>query len=110
MTAIEPELARLADFFEQEGRLATEHPLLDDNGDTLAKNYLITQSDEKFNGAGVVINHTAVELFSFTRVGGITVDDMPLYPDATETQRNANAFISLDTGLMPDGTDAYLIS
>lgn len=88
----------------------------DEDGNAVAKNYLITQSVETFNGAGVQINHTATELFSFVNIGNIAPNDVSQpYSSALQDDKNKYAYICYNSigGNPPvflDGSPAYQIS
>jgi hypothetical protein len=98
--------------------LSTKY-IVDDNGESAPRNYLITQVDEMMTEAGVRYKYTAMEQFSFLRTGVITPDTvgMAAFPDygaATPLQKLTYAFIAYDDrgdgqpGFL-DGTDAYQI-
>lgn len=84
--------------------LAT-HNIQDDTGETVAKNYLITQVEEMFTNSGVKYKYIALELFAFFRTGvithpsGIPGDPEPAPPDysaASEVEKGRWFYICYD--------------
>jgi hypothetical protein len=84
-------------------------------------NYLITQAEEVWTGAGFRLRYTALEQYSLVRTGLITPDAdidppygaFPDYTPASNDIKNRYAFISPDTPAtgpqFSDGTPAYQI-
>lgn len=85
----------------------------DENGDPIARNYLITEVAEIFDAGGIKLKCTAVELFSYWRTGVIGPNTLSTYSASPDSGKNHYAFISPNTPagnpLFADLTKAYQI-
>lgn len=86
----------------------TTRLIQDWDGSQLTKDFIVTEREETTIGS--IYRYKALEFALRQKVGFITPDDMVDHGSATDKQKNDYGFIALDTGLMPDGSDAYTIA
>jgi hypothetical protein len=87
----------------------------DETGLPKRLNYLVTQMQEEGGPQGIQYTVTAMEIFSTERNAKITHpaltgDPTPAPPDynvASDSEKAAWTYISLDDGTMPDGSPGY---
>lgn len=86
--------------------LTTRH-IVDIEGNTVTTRWQVIRLDETVPG-----DRISVEMQSYQFEGKFAIimaNDAPQYADATEEERLSGCWIAENTGLMPDGTEPYLL-
>lgn len=85
----------------------TSNSLQDETGAAITTMMQIIKRTEKQEGH--LFTYEVTDTFFSGKYAFIVADGTPDYLDATEAQRNKGCWISLDTGLMPNGDSGYKI-